>query len=859
MNAPFDDEKAPRLGPGGNDAASSINQDRHGSDLGNTIPADAGAVNKNSLVPDPDEALALLKGWRGSEPTMLASMDPKGGAPAVFVADPNVGPTRRWIEDRQERLNLYWTPNRVLSVASKPNKGAVVAFSGLWVDVDPLPGETPQDVLRRVRAVNYPRPPTVTLISGGGVQMFWKLRQPVPVGGSADLYRVFGKKEQDRTAEDRALIADHEARCWPGEGRCMALAQTFGGDVECRNADRIMRLPGTWNLPTKAKIAAGRTENTLAYLVELDWSRVYDLEDFPLAEGKTPAASPNARPSVAAIPATDVDLEALPISKKVRALIVQGGDPDDPDRWADRSKAVWHVTCELVRAGVKDEIILGILLDPDLGISAHVRDQARPGPYALRQVEQAREEVGPAVWPPLVGGPMDWAHVYRTMDRFLVYHADEWLRWDGHAYRTLTEGEVRAGLWKFLHGSKRAPKEPGEDATSFCPRKGDVDGMLDALKALAELDRRITEPCWLDGRTLPDPLSVVVCRNGLLDLATGDLLPPSPAFFARSGLAFDYDPDCPEPVAWLRFLSEVWPGDEGAECIAALRRFLGYLLTPDTRYQKALMIVGPTRSGKGVIGRVIAALVGNDYAAAPTLNDFGGSFPLADLLSARVAVISDLRLGRSADESMVAETLLRVTGEDRVTVGRKYKGGVTTTLAVRFVVMSNELPRWGDKSGALAHRFVVLPMTVSFLGNEDENLTARLLAEAPGILRWAMEGWRQNREAGALAHPEAGRDMVDDMKDLASPVAAFVRERCDLGPDECVGKDLLFRAFRVWHEDVLGQPYRGNSATFARDLYAATGGKVGAAKMRAGGTRVPSFAGIGFAASAVVEDNEPPF
>jgi phage/plasmid-associated DNA primase len=34
----------------------------------------------------------------------------------------------------------------------------------------------------------------------------------------------------------------------------------------------------------------------------------------------------------------------------------------------------------------------------------------------------------------------------------------------------------------------------------------------------------------------------------------------------------------------------------------------------------------------------------------------------------------------------------------------------------------------------------------SFEGRENENLTDELLTELPGILNWAIEGWRRLRE-----------------------------------------------------------------------------------------------------------------
>ena len=79
------------------------------------------------------------------------------------------------------------------------------------------------------------------------------------------------------------------------------------------------------------------------------------------------------------------------------------------------------------------------------------------------------------------------------------------------------------------------------------------------------------------------------------------------------------------------------------------------------------------------------------------------------------------------------ERLLSISGEDTLTVERKYIGAVTMKLATRFVFLTNELPKLSDASGALAGRFMVLRLTESFYGREDHGLTDRLLKEIPGI------------------------------------------------------------------------------------------------------------------------------
>lgn len=92
--------------------------------------------------------------------------------------------------------------------------------------------------------------------------------------------------------------------------------------------------------------------------------------------------------------ARPVDLAALPIGDALRAIIITGGDPKNPDRFPSRSEAVYFVTCELIRCGVPEDALKSILLDRDLGISAHVLEKGRIADgYADRQIQRAKDAV----------------------------------------------------------------------------------------------------------------------------------------------------------------------------------------------------------------------------------------------------------------------------------------------------------------------------------------------------------------------------------------------------------------------------------------------------------------------------------
>ena len=541
---------------------------------------------------------------------------------------------------------------------------------------------------------------------------------------------------------------------------------------------------------------------------------------------------------------------------------MQGLDPDNPGKWeADRSNLVLHVLCDLIRADVSDDDMLAVILDRDFGVSAHVLEQPKPESYARRQVQRALERQ-PRPGPVVTGAPMHWARALRDARRpRLLHHHEEFLDWDGAAYIGLTEATIRAEAWAFLETCRM---ERDKEVRPFVPTPGAVSAALDALKAVSHLPpSRVEPPRWLDGRAGPDPLDLLPTRSGLLHLPSGDLLPATPELFTRNALDFAHDPAAPAPVRWLAFLKEVWPGADEADCIAALQEFMGYLLTPDTSLQKALLIPGPKRSGKGTIGRIMGKLVGEANTVAPSLNSLGRSdFGLEPLLAKQLAIVSDMRLSSRTDEAAVAENLLRITGEDRVSVNRKHRSAMEVTLRARFVVMTNEVPKFADRSGALVSRFIVLPMRQSFFGREDSGLTPALIGELPGILNWAMEGWRRVRANGRITQPEGGRDVALQMTDLASPIPAFVREWCEVGGGHRVAKDHLFTAFRAWHRERIGHDFVGSSNTFARDLYSAMEGGVRDVKPRdGGGARVPSFGGIrlrpdvGFRPT----DAEPPF
>ena len=167
---------------------------------------------------------------------------------------------------------------------------------------------------------------------------------------------------------------------------------------------------------------------------------------------------------------------------------------------------------------------------------------------------------------------------------------------------------------------------------------------------------------------------------------------------------------------------------------------------------------------------------------------------------------------------MVVERLLSLSGEDTITVNRKYRDQVTIRMSARFMICSNEMPQLGDASGAIAGRFVTLMLERTWFGNEDKTLETRISPELPGVLNWALDGLRRLDAQGRFTEPGSTVRAYVELRDLASPVSAFVRECCVIDQTASVPRDYLYTAAMRFLE---GEGHRRmDAAKFGRNLRA---------------------------------------
>lgn len=272
---------------------------------------------------------------------------------------------RGFISQMNATRNVYFSPAAMKDPANrKPNDLEVRASRFLWADLDPRPDPDadPTEHLRAERDRIQRRleeatpEPSVIIDSGNGYQALWILSEPVEIHGIKDRvddFKLYGQ----------------------------ALATMLEGDA-VGDPSRILRVPGTLNRPDEKKRKRGRVE-TPARLVKFESELAHPL-----------VTMPKASPPQGSTPRRVTDLGDLKLPDDVRAAIETGDAPIDG---RSRSEHVFWVARRLLVAGIPDDVIQGVLMDPGFGISESILEKdteiARIR-QARRAVENARVRLG---------------------------------------------------------------------------------------------------------------------------------------------------------------------------------------------------------------------------------------------------------------------------------------------------------------------------------------------------------------------------------------------------------------------------------------------------------------------------------
>jgi len=389
-------------------------------------------------------------------------------------------------------------------------------------------------------------------------------------------------------------------------------------------------------------------------------------------------------------------------------------------------------------------------------------------------------------------------------DRFLgiygediLYAAEKkrWLIWNGSHWREDDTEQVFQKVTEFARQLYSPENLTSKVAQSHAKHSNNRSG----LNAIVEIAMRkcMTPIADFDGN--PRDLN---CLNGTVDLYTGALREHNRTDKITRIVACDYDPEAVSPT-FDKFIRTIQP-DPAIR--AFLQRSIGYSFLGNVRERAFWIIYGTGNNGKSIFTNLFINLLGK-YAATTTaasiMSGRRNAIPndIARLNGKRFIVVPETE----ENEPINAALIKALSAGDKVTARFLFAEHFDFYFTGKLWIVTNHMPRVTDHSQGFWDRVKVIPFNQNIPASEvikSDDLMASLMAEAPGILNWAVQGCRDYFALDGLDTPPAIQKEIDKYKFEQDIIAQFLSECCELGEFFATYKTPLYDAFVKFSQDV---------------------------------------------------------
>jgi putative DNA primase/helicase len=745
----------------------------------------------------------------------LAAMTPLDISPAVFLAAFGPGPYRlRTFCDRGGG------PGQNITVAAPPDPAFAAGLAELhrvnqverrgvffvvnagghkdaeitrvtahFVEADDVPLETQWDHL-----MAFPLPPSIVVRTRKSLHGYWLMADPVPEGDRGTLpVSAPGMTSGNVPLSCVGNVTPNAPATDPHLSHFRAvqkqLAAHFGGDPVIANPSRVMRLPGFFH--HKAEPAA---VNCLLF----EPGRRYTQAELGLTLA---ALHPEAGTSPGTAATTSPPAGTDP-SERDSQLILKNCEfiCYCRDHAVNLREPLWYAMITNLAGTRGGEAAIHQLSQADprydpAATAAKIAQAGKSGTgpincQTIRDWGFACSRLGscPAKCPRGLGRPPlpPWYQQhprglrlkpgvladYLSRDKQLIYAGEAYYQFIGGVYTMVDENHVKRLIRKQLrvdHVTMAQIKDVLGQLTLLISRS------LDKLNACAQ---RIN------------------LNNGIYDLRTGTLGPHDPGYLSTIQIGTDYDPDATAP-RFMAFLGQCL--DPATQRL--VQELFGYLLIPETCAQKAFVLVGEGGAGKSTLLWVAQdLLLGRCNVSNVPWQSLEDRFKTAELVGKLANIFADLPSKNIEDNGLFKS----ITGEDRITAERKNRDPFAFVATARLVFSCNAIPKnLGDRSAAFYRRLVIVPfLPAQPAAQRDPKLKDRFVAEAPGILNWALAGLTRlmandyRFSESPDSHAALTRYRID-----GSSVLSFVEELCVVDAAAQASSTQIYHAYTQYCRD----------------------------------------------------------
>ena len=315
---------------------------------------------------------------------------------------------------------------------------------------------------------------------------------------------------------------------------------------------------------------------------------------------------------------------------------------------------------------------------------------------------------------------------------------------------------------------------------------------LNINKVKAGLESAQSENVTISHDVLNQTKGLLVCSNGTIDLATGQLEESNPDALYTSYVKTDYDQEavCPR---WMQFLREILITEDGnpdEELIEYMQKLFGCAVTGLAPRENVFPILyGSGGNGKSTMLKVIQTILGDDisYGCDPSFlcESKGNQHPttLATTFGKKLVIAQEPPAGARLNTSLIKG----ITGGDQMTTRRMFENEWMFYPEYLLLYSTNEKPTVKENTQGIWRRVRLIPFIATFTaGKANRNLAQVMLdEEAAGILSWIVAGAKAYLTDG-LKCPERILTETAKYQNEEDIVAGWIADCCTIIDDPTV-------------------------------------------------------------------------
>ena len=424
----------------------------------------------------------------------------------------------------------------------------------------------------------------------------------------------------------------------------------------------------------------------------------------------------------------------------------------------------------------------------------------------------------------------DFTHITLTLEQMQPHTNPRYQRDEigiGYAfadfYKPIARFNRERGIWYVYDGTVWRPdenalavaelaKKLADRLYTFALQIKDEDTRNRYIKRVQKLQLRKNRRTMIEDAKSVYPVShslfdhntdLFNCKNGTLNLTTGEFKPHDPADFLTmmSGITYDPKATCPR---WEQFISEVMCSD--ADLALYLQKALGYALTGDTSLECLFILYGATsRNGKGTTMETFLQIVG-DYGKTSNpemlstkfgnTNASGPSEEIARLAGIRFVNISEPEKKITFNAALVK----RMTGNDTLNARFLHENSFDFKPNFKIFINTNYKPSVSDMTLFYSCRLKLIPFKRHFEEHEQDKGLKSFFAEETNlsaIFNWCYEGYKRFRSEG-LEDPDAVTTATKEYEAESDRVGQFVDAWLEEGEAFEVRTSAVYKLYGEW-------------------------------------------------------------